>query len=70
MAPGVDLDQLADGDLRINRSGLQLGVPEQLLDKPDVRAALQHVRGAGVPQEMAGTALFQPGPFHPGRDHA
>lgn len=52
----------------MNGRGVQLGVPEQLLDEPDVGPALQHVRGARVAQEMA-TALEtqhpQPLAHHP-----
>jgi len=31
-----------------------------LLDKPDVRAALEQVRRAGVAEHVAGTAFFMP----------
>ena len=32
MAPGMDLDELPDGDLGVNRGRLQRFMPEQLLD--------------------------------------
>ena len=43
--------QLKDRDLGIDGRGVQLGVRERLLDKPDVGPALQNVRRAGVAQE-------------------
>jgi len=68
MTAGVDFLQLADGDFGVNGGGLQLLVSEQLLDVADVRAAFEHVRGAGVPQQVA--TAFQSRRFHPGGGHA
>jgi hypothetical protein len=48
MAAGVDFLQLADVDLGIDRGGFQALVAKQLLDVTDVRAAFEHVGGAGV----------------------
>jgi hypothetical protein len=56
MRPGVDFQQLLDTDLGVNLGRLQFLVAEQLLDKADVRAALEHVSGAGVAEQVA-TAL-------------
>jgi len=68
MAAGVDFLQLADGDFGVNGGRLQLLVSEQLLDVADVRAAFEHVRGAGVPQQVA--TAFQARHLHPVGGHA
>ena len=68
MAAGVDFLQLADGDFGVDGGRLQLLVSEQLLDVADVRPAFEHVRGAGVTQQMA--ASFQARGFHPIGRHA
>lgn len=68
MAAGVDFLQLADGDFSVNRGRLQLLVTEQLLDVADVRAAFEHVRGAGVAEQVA--TAFQARRFHPVGGHA
>jgi len=49
----MNLLQLFDADLGVNGRGVELGVAEQLLDKPDVRPVFQHVRRACVPQQVA-----------------
>jgi len=70
MAAGVDFLQLADGDFGVNGGRLQLLVAEQLLDETDVRAVLQHVRGATVPQRVATAFALQPGLLEPAAHHA
>ena len=40
-------------DFGVNGGGVELLVSEQLLDEPDVGPVFQHVRGAGVPQDVA-----------------
>ena len=60
MAAGVNLLQLFDADLGVNGGGVELLVPKQLLDEADVRPVFQHVRGAGVPEQMAASLLGQP----------
>ena len=50
MAAAMHFLQLADVDLGIDRGGFEFFVTEQLLDVTDVRAAFEHVSGAGVPQ--------------------
>jgi len=70
MAAGVNLLKLLDADLGVNGRGVEFFMPKQLLDEPDVRPVFQHVRGAGVPQDVAATPAFQPGPGQPRRHHA
>ncbi len=45
----------ADGDVGIDLGGVEPGVAEQLLDEADVGPVLEHVGGAGVAQQVAGT---------------
>ena len=56
MSSCVDFTQLNDADVGINLRGVEPGMPKQLLNEPDVRAVLQHVRRARVPEQVA-TAL-------------
>ncbi len=53
MCSGVDFEQLLDAHLGVNLCGLQVFVAKQLLDKADVRAAFEHVRGAAMPKQVA-----------------
>ena len=53
MATGVNFLKLFDADLGVNRRGVEFLMPQQLLDEPDVRPVFQHVRRAGVPEQMA-----------------
>lgn len=57
MRGGVDLFELPDRDMGINLRRLQTGMPELLLDVPDVGPVLQHERRAGVAEQVA-TAAF------------
>ena len=70
MAPGVDLLQLLDRDFGVDRGRLQALMAEQLLGVADVCAALQHVRRARVPQQMARTFFSEPGQRDPRGRHA
>jgi hypothetical protein len=70
MAAGVNLLKLFDADFGVDGRGVEFFVPKQLLDEPDVRPVLQHVRGAGVPQDVAAATVLQPGPDQPRRHHA
>ena len=45
--------ELPDADLRVDGGGFHTGMPQQLLDVADIRAALKHMRSAGMAQEMA-----------------
>jgi hypothetical protein len=53
MAAGVNFLKLFDADLGVNGRGVKFFMPKQLLDEPDVRPVFQHVRRAGVPQQVA-----------------
>ena len=57
-AAGVNLLKLLDADLGVNGRGLELLVPEQPLDEPDVGSVFQHAHGAGVPQDVDATFAF------------
>ena len=70
MTAGVNFLKLFDADFGVNRGRDEFFMAKQLLDKPDVRPVFQHVRGAGVPQDVAATPAFQPGPGQPRRHHA
>ena len=70
MTAGMNLLKLFDADLGVNRGRVEFFVSEQLLDEPDVRPVLQHVCGAGVPQDVAAAFAFQPGFGQPRRHHA
>ena len=61
MTPRMHGLQLMDADLRVNGRRVEIGVPEQLLDVTDVRAAFEHVRGASVAQQMTTSFARQPG---------
>ena len=69
MGGGVDFLQAPDRDVRVNLRRLQTGVTTLLLDVTDVRAMLEHERGAGVPEEMAGTGLAESGADDVARHH-
>ena len=70
MAAGVNLLKLLDADLGVNRRRVELFMPQQLLDEPDVRPVFQHVRRAGVPQDVAAAFALQPGLGQPRGHHA
>jgi hypothetical protein len=70
MTAGVNLLKLFDADLGINRGRVEFFMAEQLLDEPDVRPVFQHVRRAGVPQDVAAAFAFQPGLGQPRGHHA
>jgi len=72
MATGVNFLKLFDADLGVNRRGVEFLMPQQLLDEPDVRPVFQHVRRAGVPEQMARRHaprhLLDPRGHHAGHD--
>ena len=56
----VDLGHLPDRQLRVSlRRGEPL-MPQQLLDRPQIRALLQHVRAKRVPQRVRMDIRRQP----------
>jgi len=50
MGAGDGCLQVARLDASVDRGGVEAGVTEELLDVTDVGAALQQMRGAGMPQ--------------------
>jgi hypothetical protein len=44
--------QSVNGDMSVDLGGRERSVPQQLLDGAQVGAALEQVRGCGVPQSM------------------
>src|SRR3954452_17813962 len=58
------------GDARIERRGLELGVPEQHLDHADVDVLLQQVGCEAVAQRVRRDPLGDPGPVSGGMDRA
>ncbi len=61
VASGVDGLELEDGDVGVDGGGFEAGVAEQLLDVADVGPVFEHVRGAGVAEEVAGPDGLDPG---------
>lgn len=62
----MDLLQLADGDVRVDLRGLQVGVAEHGLNEADVGAAFEHESRHNLAEEAAGLEittdeLLQPG---------
>src|SRR3954452_3337804 len=49
------------GDTRVKRGGVELGVPEQNLNDPNVGVLFQEMRGEAVPQRMLRYTLLDPG---------
>jgi len=59
MASSVGFLQLREAHLGVDLGRLQAGVAELLLHVADVRAVVEHVRRAGVAEEMAAAGLLQ-----------
>ena len=57
----VGATQVLGGHLGVELGGGDRGVPQQLLDHPDVGAAGQHVGGAGVAQHVGADPVGEPG---------
>src|SRR3979490_3397068 len=58
-----DLPDRLGGDAGIERRGIELGVPEQHLDHPDIDVLLEQVGGEAVPQGVQRYTLVDPGPL-------
>ncbi len=56
-----DLLGLPFGHVGVDHGGADLGVPEELLDVPEVGASLEQMSGKGVPEHVRRNALFDPG---------
>ena len=52
----MDFEELVDGDLGVEGGGVEFGVAEELLNEADIGSVFEHVSGAGVAEEMTGTA--------------
>ena len=61
MSSGVNLFELADGDLGVDCSCLKLDVTEHRLDVAYVGSVLQHQRRHRMAKQMARTAFADPG---------
>ena len=59
----VGVEQLFQTDLGVDLSGVELGVAEDGLDGANVCSAVVHERGHGVPEDVAGSGLFNVGIF-------
>ena len=64
MGPRMNFLQGGDAYMCVDLGGVQPGVPEHGLDVADIRPAFQHVRGAGVTEEVAGALLGDSGLLH------
>ena len=56
MRSTVDVEQLRGVDVGVPLRRGQLNVPEQLLDRAQIGAALQQVRGEGMPERVRADA--------------
>ena len=70
MRPFVDFLELFDAHFGVNLRGFELSMPKQLLDETDVGASFEHVRGAGVAEEVATATTPQLGRFDVFGHHA
>jgi len=66
MGVGVDLQDALDGHLGVELCGLELRVSEELMDRSDIGPVLEHLRRAGVAENLAGPALLDAGGVGPG----
>ena len=53
----VDFGETRRVDVRVNLRRADVGVPQQFLNRPDVRSVGQHVRGKAMAQDMRGYPL-------------
>jgi hypothetical protein len=53
----VNLFQLADGNLRLNLRGFELGMAKHRLDVANIGTTLKHYRGHRVPEQVTTAAL-------------
>jgi len=49
-------------DVGVDLGGADVGMAEQFLDVADIRPALEHLGGAGVPQRVHGVDVAESGP--------
>jgi hypothetical protein len=60
MGGAIDLEQPLAVDSGIDLRGRERGVAEQFLDRAQVAAARQQVRGKGMPKRVGRRAVGQP----------
>jgi len=60
----VEFFQSAAGDLGVDLGGGQIGMAQHRLDRSQVGAALQKVRGKGMSQHVRGNRAVDPGQPH------
>ncbi len=53
--------EFLDAYVGVDGGGFELGVSEELLDVADVRAAIEHVRGAGVAEKVRASCAVDVG---------
>jgi hypothetical protein len=58
---GVDLLEVADGDVGVDLGGGYVGVAEEVLDVAEIGTVFEHQGGGRVPEEVAGAALADDG---------
>lgn len=63
MEPVMGLFEILDCHPGVYLGGGEGVVAEQLLDDPDIGSVLQHMRGTGMAEDMAGNILFESGFF-------
>ena len=56
--------QFADGDMSVNLRRFEAGMTQEGLQEPDIRPRFQHVRGAGVAQQVRCSLPVDSGEFH------
>lgn len=54
--------QLLYRDMGIDLGGGNARMAQLLLDVANIRSAIQHMGGGGMPEDMAGPSLADPGP--------
>src|SRR5438067_1598675 len=63
MGAAEDLVEVASRHLRVDLSGAQTSMTEQLLDGPEVRATLEQMGGERVPEHVRREPAAEPGPL-------
>ena len=61
----VNFAQAGSGDMSVNLGGTDIGMPQQLLDHPEVSAVFEKVRGEAMAQHVWGDVPGNAGSPHP-----
>ena len=64
MSRPVHCEELVDRDVGVDLRRLDVGVAEHLLDEADVGATFEHVRRAGMTQQVRAAELVHAGELH------